>query len=325
MNVGTIGTGGITTWFLTCWQELGNSCHAIYSRTLCNGEALKEKFHASKVYTDLDEFMADDQVDVVYIASPNSLHFSHARKALLSNHHVILEKPFTSTLEECEELIALAKERHLFLMEGITVVDLPNRLAIPALLEEIAPIHMSVANMSKVSSKYHAYCEGEQPNVFTTRYSGGALMDLNVYNLHFMTSLFGMPENLQYVADKHDGIDMSGCLTMRYADQIVVCIASKNSEAESFVELQGERGTLRVNSAAAMTSFITLKKSDGSVQSVQLQDHKLTHIYYLRAFLRMIEEQDYVERDERLQHTHDVMSLLVAARRSADIRFEADQ
>lgn len=324
MNVGTIGTGGITSWFLKCWQELGNSCYAMYSRTYNNADVLKKQFHGEKVYTDINLFLADEKIDVVYIASPNSLHFSHAKMALFAHKHVILEKPFTSTLNECEELISLAQEKKLFLMEGITVVDLPNLKLLPALIEEIAPIHMVVANMSKVSSKYPSYVKGEKPNVFQTAFSGGALMDLNVYHLHFMTTLFGMPLRLQYRANKKDGIDLSGCLTLTYDAFMAVCIAAKDSEAQNYVEIQGERGFIHIPSAAATTSSID-QNILGNVRTYQEQDHVLTHMYYLREFLKMVQTSDFEARDQRLAHTKDVMKLLVQARKDAGIVFEADR
>ena len=324
MNVGTIGTGQITSWFLSCWKEAGNECHAVYSRSKERGEQLREAFEGTVVYTELDQFMADERMDVVYIASPNSLHFSHAKKALLARKHVILEKPFTSTLEECEELIQLAMERNLFLMEGITVVDLPNVKMLSSLLARIAPVHMAVANMSKVSSKYPAYQKGEHPNVFQTKYSGGALMDLNVYNLHLMTTLFGMPQYIDYHANRKEGLDFSGCATLGYEDFMAVCIASKDSEAQSFVEIQGEHGYLHIPSAAATVSKIELVTQNGKREFFQRQDHELTHIYYIREFMRMVEEKDHRECMCRWNHTKEVMSLLREARRCADIIFEAD-
>lgn len=325
MNAGTIGTGQITSWFLSCWKEAGNECHAVFSRSQEKGEQLREAFQGSIVYTDVVQFMADEQIDVVYIASPNSLHFSHAKLALMAGKHVILEKPFTSTLEECEELIQLAKEKQLFLMEGITVVDLPNVKILSSLLSRIGPVHMAVANMSKVSSKYHAYLNGKHPNVFQTKYSGGALMDLNVYNLHFMTALFGVPSSISYHANKKEGIDFSGTAVLAYGDFMSVCIASKESEAQSFVEIQGEKGYLHIHSASAIVSKIELVLSDGTKEVFDEQDHTLTHIYYIRSFLQMMETQDHEECMRRLRHTKEVMSLIVEVRKQAGILFEADQ
>lgn len=325
MNVGTIGTGEITSWFLTCWKESGNTCYATYSRSKTKAEALKQKFQGEKAYSDLELFLADEKMDVVYIASPNSLHFSHAKNALFANKHVILEKPFTSTVWECSELIKIAKDRNLFLMEGITVVDLPNKQLLASLLSKIGNIHMISTNMSKVSSKYEAFLRGEKPNVFLCAFSGGALMDLNVYNVHLMVSLFGMPQAVYYVANTEEGLDTSGCLTLTYANHIAQCISAKDSEANNYVEIQGEKGYIYINSAAATLSSIELHVKNEDVAIYHNQEHTLTHIYYIQAFVNMVKDNNVQERDKRLLHTLHVMQILQKARAIANIVFEADQ
>lgn len=324
MNLATIGTGMITSWFLTCWKETGNACYAVYSRSIEKGENLRQKFAAQRVYTELDALLADQKVEVVYIASVNSLHFLHAKKALLAKKHVLLEKPFTSTQEECQELIALAKKQQVILMEAITTCDLPHLSIIKKELHRIAPIHMVTCNMSKVSSKYEAFMRGEQPNVFTTKYSGGALVDLNVYNLHFMIALFGMPKHSRYHARKVQGIDVAGTLILEYEDKMGVCIAAKDSDANSFVEVQGENGVLRIESDAATCTALRIQPHDEEERYYHEQTHTLTHYYYLLAFLSMVETSDFKQRDERLAHTLNVITLLEKSRKQEQLYFEAD-
>ena len=115
MRIGTIGSGFIVRYILENIAKTdGISCEAVYSRKLETGQKLANEFHVSKVYTDLDEMCQDDSIDMIYIASPNSLHYGHAKKALQYGKHVICEKPFTPTVEEAKELIDLAKEKHVF-------------------------------------------------------------------------------------------------------------------------------------------------------------------------------------------------------------------
>jgi predicted dehydrogenase len=83
MRIGTIGSGFIVEFILKNIQKTeGIFCEAVYSRTEEKGRALADKFGVQKVYTDLDAMCADPDIDFIYIASPNSLHFAHAKKAL---------------------------------------------------------------------------------------------------------------------------------------------------------------------------------------------------------------------------------------------------
>ena len=107
MKIGTIGSGFIVRYMLeNVAKTEGITCEAVYSRTMENGKKLADEFGVEKVYTDLDEMCKDEAIDAIYVASPNSLHYEHAKKALSYGKHVICEKPFTPTAAEAEERFA---------------------------------------------------------------------------------------------------------------------------------------------------------------------------------------------------------------------------
>ena len=92
MKIGTIGTGFIVEWFLTAVEHNENcECLAVFSRKEETGRALADKFNVKKVYTDFEEMLKDEEIDFIYIASPNSLHYSYALKALEAGKNVIGE------------------------------------------------------------------------------------------------------------------------------------------------------------------------------------------------------------------------------------------
>ena len=112
MLLGTIGSGFIVRSILDCVKATpGIRPVAVYSRTRERGEGLAAEYGIGKVYTDMDAFLADPAINFVYIATPNSLHYRQARRALLAGKNVILEKPFTPLASQAEELIRIAKER----------------------------------------------------------------------------------------------------------------------------------------------------------------------------------------------------------------------
>ncbi len=79
---------------------------------------LAEKYGIPKVYGSYAQMMTDSEVDAVYIATPNSLHYENCRMCLEAGKHVLCEKPFTLCVDQAEELYELAEEKGLFIMEA---------------------------------------------------------------------------------------------------------------------------------------------------------------------------------------------------------------
>lgn len=320
MKAATIGTGFITTWFIKSWLKYtGNTCHCIYSRSKEKGQTLANEFNVQTIYTDLNEMLNDPEVDVVYVASPNSLHYEHSLLALQAKKHVIVEKPFCSTLDEFEHLREVAIQNGCFLFEGITTCYLPNLDYIKNKLSSIGRVSMVQLNMSQYSSKYDAFRKQQHVNVFDPAFSGGALMDLGVYNLHLIIELFGKPQSIHYQANIKRGIDTSGVCTLVYPDFIVSSVACKDSRGPNFVSIQAEDGTITVNSSASLCKEVNYNN-----ETYNAQEHELTHYYYVKLFTSAIENNNIEWMKQRLEHSYQVMQCLVEARRSAGIVFEAD-
>ena len=128
--------------------------------------ALAKEYGGAAVYTDLDAFLADKTVNVVYVASPNSLHYSQVKAALRAGKHVICEKPFTPTLAQAQELVTLAQERGLMLVDAVPTTYLPNYELLQRELPKLGRVRLVLANYSQYSSRYDKFLAGEVPNVF---------------------------------------------------------------------------------------------------------------------------------------------------------------
>ena len=155
LRLGTIGSGSIVHSILDNVKIVdGIRLEAVYSRSEEKGRALASKYGAEKVYTDMEGFLADEETNVVYIATPNLLHYEQAKAALQAGKNVICEKPFCTKAEHAKELIALAKEKHLFLVEAVTSVFLPNFEALKRELPKIGRIKLVLSNYSQYSGRY---------------------------------------------------------------------------------------------------------------------------------------------------------------------------
>lgn len=325
MKVATIGTSFITDWFLQAVEKNeGVECVAVYSRNRKKGEEFAQKHGVTLVYTDIDEMLRDENIDTIYVASPNSLHFDYSLKAMQAGKNVISEKPFTSTKAELDLLIEAAKKYHVFLFEAIVTLHTPNYKTLKKNVERLGKIKMVQCNFSQYSSRYDKFLAGENPNIFNPDFSGGALYDLNIYNLHFTTGIFGKPKAVQYHANlAENGIDTSGVLVLNYDGFSAVCVACKDSKSHNIAQIQGENGYILVNSETSRCAEFSVNIADVSERPCVRQVEP-TLYYELGEFISIINKQDYDTCFEKLEHSRMVMEVLEEARKSAGIEFKAD-
>ena len=316
MRIGTIGTGMIVGKILEGVAAAeGVSCGAVYSRSRETGAALAEKFGVEKVYTDMEDFLSDPELDAIYVASPNGLHGPQAKMALEHGKHVWLEKPFTPTLREAEELFDLAEKRGRFLLEAITTQSMPNFKILRDLLPQVGRVKIVQCCYNQYSSRYDQLLAGELTNVFDPAFQGGSLMDINVYNISFATSLFGKPAEAVYYANCHEnGVDTSGSLVMRYPDFVCVCEGAKDTWGVNFAQIHGEKGYLYVKDGANWFSEVLLETKDGRRQRFDEQDPDRHWHYEVRELAEIIRTGDQAEYRRRKRLTLDVVELLENAR-----------
>ena len=326
MNIGTLGTGPIVDLFLDAVSRVDTvTCTAVCSRQAETALPLAEKYGIGKIHTDFAALLQDREVDCVYIATPNSLHFSQARQALVAGKHVIVEKPFTSTAVEAEALIELSRQTGLYLFEAITTIHFPNFQSARAQLASLGPVKLVQCNYSQYSSRYDKLLAGENPNIFNPTFSGGSLYDINIYNLHFVIGLFGPPIDVRYFSNMADnGIDTSGVAVLSYDGFVCVCAGAKDSASPSFAIVQGTRGTLRFDSSVNQCQNGEIRVGDQATVLDAQKEEPNRLVHELRAFSDCIRSEDRSACDGWLDHSLAVITAAEAARKSAGIVFPAD-
>jgi predicted dehydrogenase len=179
IRFGMIGTSSITDQFIRSASRIeGVSLSAIYSRSRDKATDFAAKHSIPHIFTDLDEMAQSNNIDAVYIASPNSLHASQSILFLQNRKHVLCEKPIASNLAELTEMIHTAKTHNTLLMEAMKSTFLPNFMAIKENIHKVGKIRRFTTSYCKYSSRYDAYKEGRNPNTFNPQFSNGSLMDL---------------------------------------------------------------------------------------------------------------------------------------------------
>lgn len=326
MRIGTIGTGVIVEAFAAAVKLCEHAeITAVYLRGDEVNGGFEKKINVEKTHTTLDDLYADSNVDVVYIATPNSLHYPIAKAALEAGKNVICEKPFTSNSKEAKDLIDYAKKNDLFLFEAILIIHMPNFKSLRKRMSEVGDLSVIQANYSQYSSKYPSLKNGELPNVFNPDFSGGALMDINIYNIHGIVNLFGAPEKVEYKARKHEnGIDLSGIAYLHYDNLPCVCIGAKDSRSMNYFQIQGDQGYINIPNGINGVNSYEICVGKGS-ETVNLQDKENWWFYEVDEFAKIFLNKDYDKSHELLEHSYKVMRVIDELKSSADIIFMADK
>lgn len=328
MKIGMIGSGLIIRTALEVIKNIEDTrCTAIYCRTV-EKESAKEIAKENKIeslYDNIDDFLADDTYDVVYVGVINSGHYEFTKRALQAKKHVICEKAFASNYKEAKELFDLARENQLFLFEAIMLRYLNNYSEIKKTLPLLEDIKLVQCNYSQYSRRYDKYLEHEVLPAFNPELSGGCLYDINVYNVHFVVGLFGRPEKVRYFANiGYNGIDTSGILILDYGSFKAVCCGAKDSDSPSGSTIQGEKGYIFVDSMVGKVSNVSVVLK-GQTFRIDLDQIENTMENEFRVIFDIMKEKDYELCYEYMEQTMIAMEVLELGRNDAGIVFAADR
>lgn len=214
-RVGIIGAGWIAEKMAEALAPLEDCCvHAIASRSLEKAEDFAARWNVAKAYGSYEEMVADDEIDLVYIATPHSHHFQHAMLALEHGRHVLVEKAFTANAQEAETLIRTAREKGLFITEAIWTRYMPLSHKVKEVMES------GIIGEPRVLTATLCYMMEFKERIVRADLCGGALLDLGVYALNFARMYFGT-DIVRTVTNVHlgpTGMDMHESISLSFAD-----------------------------------------------------------------------------------------------------------
>lgn len=313
MKIAIVGTGKIVKEALYALQFVeGAEVVAICSRpqSVEKAQALAEEYQVGKVYADYGQLLDDQEVEFVYVGIVNNMHYEYGRRALLAGKHVMMEKPFTATLEEALELEKLALARGLYLFEAVTLFYVENYQRIAEALPKIGPVRLVQANYSQYSSRYDRYLEGEVAPAFDPLMAGGSMNDINVYNLNLVVSLFGRPKEIVKRLNRgFNGVDTSGVALLVYDGFVASCCGAKDSASPGFAIIQGERGYIHVKGIPSVLEEVEVCVGQERT-TYRLPAHPHRMVPEFREMVRMYQDGDYQKMRRHLGVSMDVMSCL---------------
>lgn len=214
-KVGIIGAGWIAEKMAAAMAPLEDYCvYAIASRSIEKAQSFAERWNVAKAYGSYEEMVSDEEVDLVYIATPHSHHFPHAMLALKAGKPVLVEKAFTANEAEAQELIETAHSKGLFITEAIWTRYMPLSHKIKEIMES------GIIGEPRVLTATLCYMMKFKERILRPELCGGALLDLGVYVLNFARMYFGT-DIVRTVSNCHvgpTGIDLQECISLSFAD-----------------------------------------------------------------------------------------------------------
>ena len=235
IKFGILATGNIAGSMARAVQDLNEiECYAVASRSYEKAKDFTDKWGFEKAYGSYEELVNDPEVELIYVASPHSHHYPHAKLCLEHGKHVLLEKAFTVNISQAEELIALSKEKGLLLAEAFWPRYMPTRKMLDDLLAQgdIGEVHAVMADFGAPLSHVE--------RMWNPELAGGALLDLGVYPINFALQIFKSPvQKIQSDAVMSpQGVDYMNGITLTFEDNKIAVLHS------NMLAYMGNRGVI---------------------------------------------------------------------------------
>ena len=125
LNWGILGTGWIAHEMGEALNRVHGEIYAVCDTTLEKAQKYAQEFNVTKAYGSADEMIKDENIDIVYIATPHNLHYQFLIQSLKAGKHVFCEKAITVNSNQLEEAVAIAKEKNLVICDGVTLFHMP--------------------------------------------------------------------------------------------------------------------------------------------------------------------------------------------------------
>ena len=223
LRVGIIGAGWIAEKAAITLKNLeGASCYAIASRSLEKAQAFAEKWQVSCAYGSYSELIADENVDLVYVATPHSHHYDVTKEALENGKPCLVEKAFMANHRQAADIVRISRERKVFLAEAIWTRYQPAVQIVRQLISngQIGTPRLITATLG--------YSMGNKPRIMRPDLCGGALLDLGVYAINFVRMFCDSPiEKMESQCVKSEtGMDLTNAISFTFANGMLANVQS---------------------------------------------------------------------------------------------------
>jgi dihydrodiol dehydrogenase / D-xylose 1-dehydrogenase (NADP) len=300
--------------------QLNPDCQliAVASKTPEKAQDFAKQYHISACQ-DYAELVQRTDIDIIYVATTHNFHFENTQLALNHGKHCLVEKPFTVNAHQAEQLIQLAKQKNLFLMEAIWVRFLPSMIELKNRLQQNAIGKIQLFNLTFGAIAPEKYL----PRLTTPELAGGVTLDMGIYPITFINFLLDqLPQKINSLCHfSSTGVDETALYQFAYPSG---CMANINTSYNlhtrmeaiiygslGYIEFpnfqQGNRFTIHTHQGTSQVA---------SSQTVEVQNHNNGFIYQVAEVVKQIRNNALESPVISLQETLDTMALMDGMRKS---------
>jgi predicted dehydrogenase len=211
---GILGLGKIAHYFVEDLLNVDQAeLYAVASRSQSKADAFSNVFNAKKAYGNYEDLYKDEDVDIIYIATPHAFHFENTMAAINAGKAVLCEKPMALSHDQVKQMVNLARQKKVFLMEAIWTNFMPH-------LEKTVDITAQKAfGVLKHISAEFCFKASYNPEgrLFNPDLGGGSLLDIGIYPVYLCLKLLGVPDKISATQVKADtGVDLETAIEFTY-------------------------------------------------------------------------------------------------------------
>lgn len=320
MNIGIIGAGRIAEKLAIAINNVdGAVLYSVSSRSFDRSRAFAEKFNAKVWYEGTDDFYKDEKLDLVYIATPNSLHKKYTIDAIKNKKAVLCEKPFALNYKESMDMFNIAEENDVLLLEAMWTKYFPAVKRVKELLDSGV-----LGEIQTIQGDLSYPIDEDKDRMFKKSLGGGALLDLGIYPITMAHYFLGNPDRI--VADAHftqGGVDESTSAIFSYnsgAKALLTC-SMKTISTNEFV-ISCTNGWIRLNGSFHYPKSISLHINGVGEQHQEFPWETEGYEYQIKGLL---EDYNSGLKDGsivRKSDTLEIMKILDEVRKQIGYEFE---
>lgn len=323
MKIGIIGAGSIAGKVASALVKLKEiECYAIASRDPKKAEAFANQFGFQKAYDSYEKLVSDPDVELVYIATPHSLHYAHMILCMTHGKGVLCEKAFTLNALQADSIRKYAEENHIFAAEAIWTRYMPSRNLIQQTIQSgiIGTPNTLTANLS--------YPVAYKQRVMDPALGGGALLDIGVYGLNFALMHFG--SDIERIASSvrlaDTGVDAMETITLFYRDgRMAVLTHSIYARSDRKGIIHGDKGYIVVENINNPQSISVYDTQDKLIAFQEVPPQINGYEYEFLEAAHAIENGETQSRSMPLAESVAIMELMDSLRKQWGVVFPQER